>query len=81
MWSISYCMGRRPIDLSTIKKNIESGSTRSTTEFHRDLTLMFLNSIIYNPIEHEVHRLAKEMLAECNTIVQVGKLHHEKKLK
>jgi len=33
---------------------------------------MFLNSIFYNPSDHEVHRLAKEMLAESNTIIQVN---------
>ena len=59
------------MDLSTIRKNIESGASRTTTEFHRDLTLMFLNSIIYNPTNNEVYRMAKEMLAECNVIVQV----------
>ncbi|KAI9562025.1 hypothetical protein GHT06_012990 [Daphnia sinensis] len=60
----------RPMDLSTIKKNIESGAIRSTVEFQRDISLMFFNSIIYNPTYHEVNRLAKEMYTESTTIIQ-----------
>lgn len=60
----------RPTDLSAIKKSIENGSTRTNTEFHRDVALMFLNSIFYNPCDNEVHRLAKEMLDESNSIIQ-----------
>lgn len=59
------------MDLSTIKKNIESGAIRSTIEFQRDISLMFFNSIIYNPTYHEVNRLAREMYAESSTIIQV----------
>ena len=61
----------RPTDLSAIKKSIENGSTRTNTEFHRDVALMFLNSVFYNPCDNEVHRLAKEMLDESNSIIQV----------
>nr|CAH0105337.1 unnamed protein product [Daphnia galeata] len=60
----------RPMDLSTIKKNIESGAIRSTVEFQRDISLMFFNSIVYNPTYHEVNRLAKEMYTESTTIIQ-----------
>ncbi len=59
------------MDLSTIKKNIESGAIRSTVEFQRDISLMFFNSIVYNPTYHEVNRLAKEMYTESTTIIQV----------
>lgn len=61
----------RPMDLSTIKKNIESGAIRSTVEFQRDISLMFFNSIIYNPNYHEINRLAREMYAESTTVIQV----------
>jgi len=60
----------RPMDLSTIKKNLESGVIRTTAEFHRDITLMFLNSIIFNPTTDDVYRMAKEMFAETNVIIQ-----------
>merc|ERR1712071_204992 len=60
----------RPMDLSSIKKNIESGVMRTTAEFQRDMTLMFLNSILFNPSTDDVYRMAKEMLAETNVIIQ-----------
>ena len=60
------------MDLSTIKRNIESGMIRSTTEFHRDFSLMFFNSIVFNPNTHEVNRLAREMFAETNGIILVS---------
>ena len=59
------------MDLSTIKKNLESGVIRTTAEFHRDITLMFLNSIIFNPTTDDVYRMAKEMFSETNVIIQV----------
>jgi len=60
------------MDLSTIKKNIESGAIRSTTEFHREVTLMFFNSMMFNPTNHEIHRLALEMFTESNVIIKVS---------
>ncbi|KAK7792197.1 hypothetical protein R5R35_005150 [Gryllus longicercus] len=54
----------RPIDLLTIKKNIETGVIRTTAEFQRDVMLMFLNSIMYNKSNHLVHKMAKQMQQE-----------------
>uniref|UniRef100_A0A2C9MAS3 Bromo domain-containing protein n=1 Tax=Biomphalaria glabrata TaxID=6526 RepID=A0A2C9MAS3_BIOGL len=51
----------RPMDLSTIKKNIETGSLRTTVEFQRDMMLMFTNAIMYNASNHNVYKMAKEM--------------------
>ncbi|XP_021921058.1 bromodomain-containing protein 8 [Zootermopsis nevadensis] len=60
----------RPIDLSTIKKNIELGVTRTTAEFQRDVMLMFLNSIMYNKTSHFVHKMARQMQQEGMQHVQ-----------
>lgn len=54
----------RPMDLSTIKKNIESGNIRTTKEFQRDIMLMFTNAIMYNSSNHDVHKIAVEMYKE-----------------
>lgn len=54
----------RPIDLLTIKRNIETGVTRTTAEFQRDVMLMFLNSIMYNKSCHFVHKMARVMQNE-----------------
>ncbi|XP_068745358.1 bromodomain-containing protein 8-like isoform X2 [Montipora capricornis] len=51
----------RPMDLSTIKKNIENGTIRTTNEFQRDMMLMFQNALMYNSADHDVYRMAEEM--------------------
>uniref|UniRef100_A0A8C7WTN6 Bromodomain-containing protein 8 n=1 Tax=Oryzias sinensis TaxID=183150 RepID=A0A8C7WTN6_9TELE len=51
----------RPMDLSAIKKNIESGVIRTTAEFQRDIMLMFQNAIMYNSSDHDVYHMALEM--------------------
>ncbi|XP_052005924.1 bromodomain-containing protein 8-like isoform X2 [Xyrauchen texanus] len=51
----------RPMDLSAIKKNIESGQIRTTAEFQRDIMLMFQNAVMYNSSDHDVFHMALEM--------------------
>lgn len=51
----------RPMNLSTIKKNIETGEVRTTAEFQRDMMLMFTNAIMYNNSDHNVYHMAVEM--------------------
>ncbi|KAK3743186.1 hypothetical protein RRG08_064040 [Elysia crispata] len=51
----------RPMDLSTIKKNVETGIIRTTVDFQRDMMLMFTNAIMYNSSDHNVFKMAKEM--------------------
>uniref|UniRef100_A0A8C0KCQ0 Bromodomain containing 8 n=1 Tax=Canis lupus dingo TaxID=286419 RepID=A0A8C0KCQ0_CANLU len=56
-----FCFVFRPMDLSTIKKNIENGLIRSTAEFQRDIMLMFQNAVMYNSSDHDVYHMAVEM--------------------
>ncbi|ESO93096.1 hypothetical protein LOTGIDRAFT_85335, partial [Lottia gigantea] len=51
----------RPMNLTQIKRNIESGVIRTTTEFQRDMMLMFTNAIMYNSSDHNVYKMAVEM--------------------
>ncbi|RUS69833.1 hypothetical protein EGW08_022402 [Elysia chlorotica] len=51
----------RPMDLSTIKKNVETGVIRTTVDFQRDMMLMFTNATMYNSSDHNVFKMAKEM--------------------
>nr|XP_046173900.1 bromodomain-containing protein 8 isoform X3 [Oncorhynchus gorbuscha] len=51
----------RPMDLSTIKKSIETGLIRTTAEFQRDIMLMFQNAVMYNSCDHDVFHMALEM--------------------
>lgn len=60
----------RPMDLGTIKKNIDSGVIRTTEEFQRDLRLMFFNATMYNSSEHAVYRLTRSMQRDADNIVR-----------
>ncbi|XP_064631217.1 bromodomain-containing protein 8-like isoform X5 [Lineus longissimus] len=51
----------RPMDLSLIKKNIDSGQIRTTTEFQHDMMLMFTNAIMYNNSNQSVYNMATTM--------------------
>ncbi|KAK3095514.1 hypothetical protein FSP39_015554 [Pinctada imbricata] len=55
---------QRPMDLSLIKKKVESGEIRTTVEFQRDMMLMFTNAIMYNSSNHDVHKMATIMYDE-----------------
>jgi len=62
----------RPMDLTTIKKNIETGVIKSTRVFQRDIMLMFTNAIMYNSANHDVHKISAEMYREVlNDIEQL----------
>lgn len=58
------------MDLSAIKKNIESGVIRTTAEFQRDIMLMFQNAIMYNSSDHDVYHMALEMQRDVLEHVQ-----------
>nr|CAB3226175.1 bromodomain-containing protein 8 [Phallusia mammillata] len=51
----------RAMDLSTLKKHLETGVVRTTSEFQRDLMLMFQNALMYNNREHDVYKMALDM--------------------
>uniref|UniRef100_A0A8C8WJV8 Bromodomain-containing protein 8 n=1 Tax=Panthera leo TaxID=9689 RepID=A0A8C8WJV8_PANLE len=63
---------QRPMDLSTIKKNIENGLIRSTAEFQRDIMLMFQNAVMYNSSDHDVYHMAVEMQRDVLEQIQMG---------
>lgn len=63
---------KRPMDLSTIRKNIDSGVIRTTAQFQRDVLLMLSNALMYNSSEHSVYTMAKEMHEEA--LGQLGML-------
>jgi len=61
----------RPMDLSTIKKNIDNGTIRSTMHFQRDVMLMFQNALIYNKHDTFIYKMAVSMQEECLQHMQV----------
>ncbi|XP_041864017.1 LOW QUALITY PROTEIN: bromodomain-containing protein 8-like [Melanotaenia boesemani] len=60
----------RPMDLATIKKNIETGLIRTTAEFQRDIMLMFQNAVMYNGLDHDVYHMALEMQRDVMEQIQ-----------
>ncbi|KAL6262660.1 hypothetical protein P5V15_005453 [Pogonomyrmex californicus] len=61
----------RPMDLSTIKKNIDNGTIRSTMHFQRDVMLMFQNAIMYNKHDTFIYKMAVLMQEECLQHMQI----------
>ncbi|XP_046976154.1 bromodomain-containing protein 8-like [Vanessa cardui] len=52
---------KRPMDLSTVRRNIDAGNVRTTAEFQRDVLLMLSNALLYNSSSHSVYAMAREM--------------------
>lgn len=61
----------RPMDLQTIKKNIENGTIRTTLEFKRDTMLMFMNAIMYNKTNDTVYNMAMQMQQESIQPIEI----------
>ncbi|XP_066581215.1 bromodomain-containing protein 8 [Prorops nasuta] len=61
----------RPMDLTTIKKNIDNGTIRSTMHFQRDVMLMFQNAIMYNKHDTIIYKMAVSMQEECLQHMQI----------
>jgi hypothetical protein len=55
---------KNSMDLGTVKKNLDSLSYKLPEQFASDVRLTFNNAITYNKAEHDVHKLAKDMLRQ-----------------
>ncbi|GJQ66506.1 putative bromo domain protein [Trypoxylus dichotomus] len=61
----------RPMDLQAIRKNIDNGTIRTTTEFQRDVLLMFTNAIMYNKTNDLIYNMARQMQQESIQQIQL----------
>lgn len=62
---------KRPMDLKTIKARIKEGVISNSSEFQRDVYLMFANAMIYNRPGSEIFNMASEVcLLACCHIIQ-----------
>ncbi|XP_054167192.1 bromodomain-containing protein 8-like [Oppia nitens] len=52
---------KKPIDLNSIKKRIESGVIRTTIEYQRDILIMFQNALMFNNASNAVHKWTVDM--------------------
>uniref|UniRef100_U5ET45 Putative mitochondrion n=1 Tax=Corethrella appendiculata TaxID=1370023 RepID=U5ET45_9DIPT len=63
----------RPMDLQTIKKNVENGTIRTTAEFQRDIMLMCQNAVMYSrKLDSGISVSAREMMQESVQIIETG---------
>ncbi|ELK23733.1 Bromodomain-containing protein 8, partial [Myotis davidii] len=60
----------RPMDLTTLKRNLSKGRIRTMAQFQRDLMLMFQNAVMYNDSDHHVYHMAVEMQREVLEQIQ-----------
>lgn len=58
-------------DLTTIKRQIESGVIRNTVDFQKEMLLMISNAMIYNKSDTLVHKMACEMLPDMKEAMEV----------
>ncbi|KAH8312079.1 hypothetical protein KR044_009274, partial [Drosophila immigrans] len=66
----------RPMDLPTIKRNIDSGHLRNISELHRDVLLMCHNLLlVYKPSSSQ-HKTARLFLQECQALKEFAASSH-----
>ena len=58
---------KRPMDLKTIKSRVKDGWITNSSEFQRDVYLMFANAMMYNRPGSEIYNMAEEMMLESET--------------
>lgn len=73
---------KKPMDLGTIQKKLESGSYHSFEDFRSDVRLTFENAMKYNEERTVVHEMAKELKKKFETdfkkvMKQLDKEHSE----
>jgi len=52
---------KKPMDLGTVKRNLDSGVYTTVGDFKSDVQLIFLNCRQYNPPEHDVTNMANKL--------------------
>ncbi|GAB0096692.1 hypothetical protein DMENIID0001_122350 [Sergentomyia squamirostris] len=60
----------RPMDLNMIRRNLETGTIRTTSEFQRDVLLMCHNIMMFYKRDSSYYSMAKEMMTESATIIE-----------
>ncbi|KAI5124809.1 hypothetical protein M0805_005440 [Coniferiporia weirii] len=55
---------KRPMDLKTIKNRVRDGVIGTSSEYQRDIYLMFANSLMYNRPNSDIYVMAEEMMLD-----------------
>ncbi|KII95162.1 hypothetical protein PLICRDRAFT_33994 [Plicaturopsis crispa FD-325 SS-3] len=59
----------RPMDLKTIRARVREGVIQDSTEFQRDVYLMFANAMMYNRPGSDIYMMAEEMMLESEVLI------------
>ena len=54
----------KPLDLGTIRSHLQKGKYKNIIKLSNDIKLVYQNAMIFNPIGHTIHTLAKQILNE-----------------
>jgi hypothetical protein len=57
---------KRPMDLGTVKKNLESNQYKTLKSFAEDVRRVFSNAITYNSESHQIHQFALKLNNQFN---------------
>ncbi|EKX40865.1 hypothetical protein GUITHDRAFT_75230, partial [Guillardia theta CCMP2712] len=52
---------KHPMDLGTVRSKLISGSYKDINAFAADVRLTFDNAMLFNPVGHWVHEMAKNL--------------------
>ncbi|KAM8705288.1 hypothetical protein ACLKA7_009710 [Drosophila subpalustris] len=66
----------RPMDLPTIRRNIDSGHLRNISELHRDVLLMCHNLLLVYKPQSTQHKTARLFMQECQAIKEFATISH-----
>lgn len=67
-----------PMDLGTVKSKFSKGVYDNSLDFASDVRLTFNNALTYNPVGHEVHRLASQLLRQFENSFSSAYSRYEK---
>lgn len=52
---------KRPMDLKTIRTKVKDGVIQNTSDFERDVYLMYANAIMYNLPTSDIYKMGEEV--------------------
>eukprot|EP01041_Mallomonas_annulata_P003895 gene3895-7772_t len=58
---------KNPMDLGTVRNNLRANKYFTMLDMTEDIRLVFSNAMLFNPVGHVVHTMAKDLLSEYET--------------
>jgi hypothetical protein len=59
----------KPMDLGTVRDKLRGNKYLTILEFVEDVRLTFANAMLFNPVGHSVHTMAKQLNKEFEVSV------------